>query len=108
MATEDVIGVVRKFLRRARQAGIPAERAVLYGSFARGDFNEDSDIDVLVIVDDSTSREELDRIWTRLGVLTWGFDTRIEPIPVTNAQFDGGDLSPICYAARTEGISIAA
>lgn len=34
------------------------ERIILFGSLARGDFNQDSDIDLLIIKDDSKKRTE--------------------------------------------------
>ena len=108
MAPNQIIEAVRGYLRRAQEARIPVKGAVLFGSFARGDYDDNSDIDLLVLLDDATSPRELDMIWTRLGALTRGFDTRIEPIPVTEERFKGDDPSPILHAARTEGIPIAA
>ena len=36
------------------------ERVVLFGSYARGGAGEDSDVDVLVVIDALTDREELE------------------------------------------------
>lgn len=108
MAPQHVIDAVHRYLHRVQDAQIPVRGAVLYGSFARGDYHDNSDIDLLVVVDDTTGPKELDELWTRLGALTWGFDTRIEPIPVTQHWLQSDDPSPILYAARTEGIPIAA
>jgi predicted nucleotidyltransferase len=46
-------------------------RAVkLFGSYARGEANEDSDLDVLIVVDDLTSVEGRETAWLAGDVLT--------------------------------------
>ena len=49
MVDSSVIAIVRRYLDAVMRAGIPAEKAVIYGSFARGEQRKDSDIDVLVL-----------------------------------------------------------
>ena len=54
-------------------------KAVLFGSYAKGDFNNDSDIDIAVIfkkLDDKFNTQ------VKLFMLTPKFDTRIEPHPI--------------------------
>jgi predicted nucleotidyltransferase len=43
---------------RARFAG-RVQQIVLFGSFARGDAHEESDVDVLVVIDDLTDQERV-------------------------------------------------
>ncbi len=45
------------------------DRVILYGSYARGDFNEESDVDYLVVLRDNEFRQltEFDKYWN----LTW-------------------------------------
>jgi predicted nucleotidyltransferase len=72
---EEVRGIAREFGRRAgRQFGPRLKAAKLFGSAARGDWQEDSDVDVLVVLDDVRSE---DRDWiattaVELGVLGSG------------------------------------
>ncbi|KPL09625.1 hypothetical protein AMJ85_06330 [candidate division BRC1 bacterium SM23_51] len=81
---------------------------VLYGSHARDDALPDSDIDVLVLLEDGLSGNEIRSLWRQLEHLTIGVDTRIETWPVTVARFQTDDVSPLIIAARREGIQIAA
>ena len=39
-------------------ATAPGAKVVLYGSYSRGDFNNESDIDILILVDEEKIRRE--------------------------------------------------
>ena len=56
---------------------IDVKMVLLYGSHARGDQREYSDIDVAVIVDD-IGEDYLEKS-AKLASLVWDIDTRIEP-----------------------------
>ena len=58
---------------------------ILFGSYAKGTENEDSDIDIAVISDD------FDDIYDCMAILmgmTWDIDARIEPHPIKKKDFD--------------------
>lgn len=57
-------------------------KTVLFGSYARGEAREDSDVDVLVVIDGLTARE-------RTGVYTLGADVWMET---------GVRLAPIAFS----------
>ena len=51
MTEEKIKDVMKKFLEEAKKIyGIKLQAIILYGSCARGDFEDDSDIDVLVLL----------------------------------------------------------
>ena len=106
MAAREIIGIVQRYLARLCEEHLPVEGLVLYGSHARGGGGAESDIDVLVLLNDRLTGAEIDRLWTRLEHLTIGVDTRIEPWPVTAQRFAEDDVSPLLIAARREGIRI--
>jgi predicted nucleotidyltransferase len=78
-----VIGNVRRYAQEVHKALSP-DAIVLFGSYAKGTATEDSDIDIAVIVDDFKG----DRLEAsaKLCNLTWGIDTRIEPILLDKAK----------------------
>jgi predicted nucleotidyltransferase len=66
---------------------------MLYGSFAKGNWNENSDIDIAVIVD-KISDDFLD-ISKKLNKLTRSIDNRIEPVLLQMSDDKSGFLSSI-------------
>lgn len=98
---------VQRYLRAVREAGIHARRAVVFGSHARGEANEWSDIDLVVIapeLDNLTDRRLVSKLWE----LRAHTDSRIEPIACGERQWETDGESPILEIARREGIMISA
>ncbi len=60
------------------------KKIILFGSFARGDFNEGSDIDLIVIAD--WKRDFLDRIKFLLDMNEFGLP--LEPVGYTQEEFE--------------------
>ena len=61
------------------------EKVILFGSYAKGNYNEDSDIDIAVVFYDYNNR--MDR-QVELMKLTRGIDSRIEPHPFRENEFN--------------------
>lgn len=96
---------MQDYLTAVRRAGLQARRAVLFGSFARGDAHTESDIDVLIIApefDEPYSQERVDLLWTVRAYT----DSRIEPLPVGERQWQEDTASMIIEVARREGQDI--
>jgi predicted nucleotidyltransferase len=66
---DKVYGVLREFSREMKTLfGSALKGVILYGSYARGDFDQESDIDVMVLVDVPRARlHNYDRILTKLS-----------------------------------------
>jgi predicted nucleotidyltransferase len=108
MAQQSVLDIVRAYLQTVNEAGIQASRAVLFGSWSRGDAHPDSDIDVIIVApefDGQQGRQLVDRLWElRAGTReAW----RIEPIPCGERQWVEDDTNPIIEIARREGEVVA-
>ncbi len=81
---KDVLNSINKFIEEIKKHyNITA--IILFGSYAKGTENENSDIDIAVISD------EFDDIYdcmARLMGMTWDIDARIEPHPIRKKDFD--------------------
>jgi predicted nucleotidyltransferase len=106
MVEQSTIEIVQRYLAALRAAGIRAQRAVLFGSFARGEATEWSDIDLIVIAPEFDGRKSIDLV-KRLWVLTGEADNRIEPIPCGEREWETEGGRPILDIARNEGVQIS-
>lgn len=65
-------------------------KIILYGSYARGDFNQDSDIDIMILVNDTD--DSLNEYENRVDDITYEFNckygTDIMPIVKNASQFE--------------------
>jgi predicted nucleotidyltransferase len=79
---------------------------ILYGSYARGDAVEGSDIDLIVLLDNMENPiEELEKCFKQIHKLDLTYDTLISLIPFDLDQYNTRKL-PIILNARKEGIPI--
>ena len=76
---------------------------ILFGSYAKGTENEDSDIDIAVISSDFNDTIEYG---AKLIGLTWKIDTRIEPHPITTDDYRKVS-NPFVKEVRDTGIKVA-
>jgi predicted nucleotidyltransferase len=83
------------------------DKVILYGSYARGDSTEDSDIDFLVVLKDKqiSASQEINRV----GDVLWSLWDRslinIHFLPMTAERFYHAK-SPLLYWVRKEGKEI--
>jgi predicted nucleotidyltransferase len=108
MASKRTLAILRRYLKRLLNENLPVKGLVLYGSHARGEARRNSDIDVLVLLDDGISKNDIMLLWRQIEHLTLDVDSRIETWPVTVTRFQTDDVSPLIIIARQEGIPIAA
>jgi len=102
MADKRIVESIQQYLQVVKQKGIPVKYGVLFGSYARGEEHEWSDIDLLVVsplYDKHRNYKDIVKLW-RIAAHT---DVRIEPIPVGEKQYKEDDSSLIIEVARREG-----
>ena len=82
--------------------GYNAERLILFGSYARGDINEGSDIDIVLIKD--TNKRFIDRIGDILKI--YNGDIPLEPLVYTPEEFKKMENRDFIKTILKEGVEI--
>lgn len=98
---KDIVESVNKFIEEIKKK-YNVTAIILFGSYAKGTENEDSDIDIAVI------SEDFDDIYDCMAVLmgmTWDIDARIEPHPIKVKDFEEGN--PFVKEIIDTGIKVA-
>ncbi|MEN8127120.1 MAG: nucleotidyltransferase domain-containing protein [Planctomycetota bacterium] len=106
MVSPAIIKNVQNYLKRLTESGLPVSFGVVFGSYAAGTVNPDSDIDVMVVspqFDEKIERQWINQLW-RIAART---DSRIEPIPCGKDQWKKDTTNAIVEIARTEGQQVA-
>jgi predicted nucleotidyltransferase len=75
MDKSDAIRISRNYIKKVRQNGIPVLDSWLFGSYAKGTYHRDSDIDLAIILPDNQMSFDMD---VRLMALRKDEETIIE------------------------------
>jgi predicted nucleotidyltransferase len=105
MARKETIGIVIDYIQILNDSGLQIDKAFLFGSAARDEENEESDIDVMLVsqrFDDRADDDAFGLIWR----LTRRVDLRIEPFAVGLTRFNQEEVSPLLQLVKKEGFQI--
>ena len=93
---------IKKYIEKISQY-YKIEAIILFGSYAKGTENEDSDIDIAII---SSDFSDIIEDGAKLIGLTWKIDTRIEPHPITTEDYQKVS-NPFVREVVNTGIKVA-
>ena len=103
MTTTELLGEIKS--RLAQVHGQRLRGVVLYGSAARGQARADSEVDVLVLLDDPIDYgRDLEKNLEALYPLALEIARRISPKPVSALEYETVDC-PLYRSAHREGIA---
>jgi predicted nucleotidyltransferase len=85
MKRAEGLAIARRFRDALVARGYPVKRVVVYGSVARDDATEDSDLDIAVIGDRFADTRQEENIALRR--LCWDIDLRMEPFSLHADDF---------------------
>ena len=100
MVNQSVIETAQRFIRQI-PAAMDLKKAFLFGSFASGTENENSDIDIAVVIG---NMDDFFSVQMQLMRLRRTIDLRIEPHPIWEKDFNS--QNPLAYEIQKNGIEI--
>lgn len=80
----DILNIINEYVNEIKKY-YNINSVILFGSYAKGNENEDSDIDIAIVSEDF---EDIIDIMAELMGLTWDIDARIEPHPIRKKDYD--------------------
>ncbi len=107
MVDPAIVEVVKNYLKALSKSGLPISFGVIFGSYASGTADKLSDIDLLVVspqFDGVIPRESVNKLW-HIAART---DSRIEPVPCGEIQWQNDVSNAIIEIARIEGCKVTA
>lgn len=101
----------KRLLKRFKQElvriyGEQLDAVYLFGSYARGDNQEGSDLDVLVVLNDFQRRAaELKRVSTLIGELSLDYEITVSPLFMRESEWET-DRYPLLRNVKKEGVAV--
>ena len=88
----------------AKVYGRQLKAVYLYGSYARGDYDENSDVDVMIVLEDYQNYcDELDRSGELISKLSLKYGISISRVIMKQRQWQNDD-TPLLRNIRAEGM----
>lgn len=98
----EIVESLNKYIEKVKEL-YNIDSVILFGSYAKGTNDENSDIDVAII---SSDFEDIYDVMAELMGLTWNLDNRIEPHPIKTQDFEEVN-NPFIHEIIETGIKVA-
>ena len=113
MCTQSQLNILLKKISEIYKSvyGEKLVRVILYGSYARGDFSDDSDLDIVALVhgDRMQLQEQLKNVWDQTCDLELEYEMVLSPAVIPYEEFEKyrEDL-PYYRNIANEGVNVVA
>ena len=101
MAQRDHIERIKEYISYLKKNEFKICRVYLFGSYAKGNYSKDSDIDLAIVMSNIANGYKMQ---VQLMKISRKFDTRIEPHPFDETDFNSSN--PFAHEVLTSGIQI--
>lgn len=102
---DDINAALSDYVTRLSQE-IQVRAAVLFGSYATGNWHEDSDIDIAIFSDDFSEMDRVEAI-TFLLSRAMPYNLDIQPLAYDQNDLEHEDGNPFLHEILTTGVKIA-
>ena len=86
MDKNDALRISKGYLQRVQNSDVGFSEAWLFGSYAKGNHHDNSDIDIAIVLKDNVNHTFETEV--KLMVIRKGDETSIEPHAFTKEEFD--------------------
>lgn len=103
MVKKNVIELIGKFKSALEKEQVRVQKVILYGSWAKGNAYDDSDIDLVVISDSFKGKD----YWERIDILSkaiYQVFAPIEAVALTQEEWNNKSSSVCEYAQEGESV----
>ena len=100
---KEIVDIVDKYIAIVKE-NYDVVAIILFGSYAKGTENEDSDIDIAVVTDDIKTDKFDEEV--KLTLLRRKIDSRIEPHIIKVKDYEN-DETPFVVEVKNTGIKVA-
>ncbi len=83
---QEVLDIIKSYIKKISKE-IPIKKAILFGSYAKGTYDNDSDIDLAIFSDYFNSMNRVDGT-TFLLIQAMEYDLDLEPIAFIGKEYD--------------------
>ncbi len=98
-----IVRKIKQYIDALKELNIVSKSVYIFGSYAKDNFDENSDIDIAIISNDFTGNRFNDR--RRIIPKRRDIDRRIEPIPFLPSDFN--DSSPLVLEIKKYGVKLS-
>ena len=85
-----IMNLLREYVAELEKNNIHLKTAILFGSYAKGNYGDLSDIDIALVSDDFQGVRFLDK--EKIRRLTLSIDYRIDPLPYKTEDFTESNI----------------
>jgi len=94
---------IYKFVRLLKQQGISVSKVIIFGSYAKGNANPDSDIDIAIV--SSQFGQDIVEEMMLLRKIALKVDSHIEPVPLSPDDLND-NFSTLAQEIRQYGVDV--
>ncbi len=103
MKRDDALKLAQQYKKILLESNIPVKSVIVFGSFARGESHEESDIDIAVIGDPFLGSRHEEAIAVRKA--RWSLSMKIHPIWMYNDYLEN-KYSTLADEIKSEGVEV--
>ncbi len=97
-----VINSIKRF-KESIKSGLNVKKVILFGSYARGNYTDNSDIDVCIIAENISNNY---LVMLQIAPKVIGIDVRIEPVVFSDKEFNELNVYGLLKEVKDYGIEV--